>query len=89
MDLKDGIKITEMTVEDQKKDRNTQITNIELNMMVAAYNKNHGLKFSLRITAMGYNVLTIGNGYYGPMSNLEAYFFIKGFREAREFVSNA
>ena len=80
-----------MSLQIEKRDKNDRvITDINLHKTIQDYNRNHALKFDIHINEAGYNVLTITfpeNEYpkahqpirIEPMTNLEAYYFIKGF----------
>ena len=74
---------------------NRVITSIKLQKQIEHYNKDHALKFSLSVNEAGYNVLTLNfepSDYpkthdpleCEPMSNCEAYYFIKGFYYLRD-----
>jgi len=72
-----------------------QITSYGLLTFIQNYNRDHALKLELHINEERYNVITIKfpkNDYpkthepieVSPMTNLEAYYFVKGFRFLRD-----
>lgn len=65
------------------------VTNIQLGLLVKTYNGNHALKIEVAKNDVSYNTFRIDGKEVGvvPMSNVEAYYFIMGFKFARELVA--
>ena len=64
-----------------------EMTKIELELSIGRYNKNHALAIkSLDKNQAGYFVLNFGHWNTEPMSITEAFYWLKGFRTARELV---
>jgi len=78
-------------IKEKREENNRFITDIQLGKLIQNYNRDHALKLGLHINQVGYNVITIKfpeNDYpktyepieIEPMTNLETYYWVKGFK---------
>lgn len=79
----------------KRDENNKQVSDIELQGCIQHHNRDHALKLALHINLAGYNVITFKfpeKDYpethqpieTEPMTNLEAYYFVKGFKFLRD-----
>lgn len=65
-----------------------EATKIELGKLIDRYNSNHALKVkSLDENALGCFIINWGTWQTSPMTINEAFYWMKGFKDARELVA--